>query len=226
MDDKKENHLDYKNKIINHYSLVDKNTINTLCANDNLKNLILLSTKTDINVFNKKYKKWQLKDRDKLLKECEQIKKKELKNSSLMLSNLAKLNQTNETIKVQDICSNLEDRMTNLDQLIGCINNIESFKIQSNQMENINNLLNDSDKSDKLDINIVSFDPLFSKNEVRQKIKKEKQFKIKIVNESNNENNLTNLCNLSSLIVEQNMAPPNINPMEYSDSFIECYSNC
>ena len=44
-----------------------------MCKNNNLKNLINLSTQTDIYVFNKN----KLKDTDKLLKECQQIKKNE-----------------------------------------------------------------------------------------------------------------------------------------------------
>ncbi len=51
-----------------------------LPINNNIKNLILLSSNTDLNLFNKKKNKWVLKNKDKLLKDYEKIKKKELKS--------------------------------------------------------------------------------------------------------------------------------------------------
>jgi len=51
-----------------------------LPINNNIKNLILLSSKTDLNIFNKKKNKWELKSKDKLLKDYEKIKRKELKS--------------------------------------------------------------------------------------------------------------------------------------------------
>jgi uncharacterized protein YydD (DUF2326 family) len=51
-----------------------------LPMNNNIKNLILLSSKTELNIFNKKKNKWELKSKDKLLKDYEKIKRKELKS--------------------------------------------------------------------------------------------------------------------------------------------------
>ena len=76
-------------EINKYYPGIDKNMLTDLCKNNSLKNLINLSTQTDISVFNNN----KLKKKEKLLKECEKIKKQELKKSSTMLSNLAKLNQ-------------------------------------------------------------------------------------------------------------------------------------
>lgn len=108
-----------------YYSSVDKNIINSLCKNNNLKNLINLSTNTDLYVFNKKNKRWNLKSKDKLLKECETIKKKELKTSSSMLANLAKLGKTNETDDVKTICDNLQNKITTIDTIIDCIHSLD-----------------------------------------------------------------------------------------------------
>ena len=44
------------NNIVKYYSSIDKDIINILCKNEILKNLIKLSTETDIYIFNKKYK--------------------------------------------------------------------------------------------------------------------------------------------------------------------------
>ena len=78
------------NNIVKYYSSIDKDIINILCKNEILKNLIKLSTETDIYIFNKKYKNWQIKTKNKLLKECTNTKKKEIMTSSYLLSNLAK----------------------------------------------------------------------------------------------------------------------------------------
>lgn len=114
---------DTKNKIDEHYSTVDKNTLNTLCTNTNIKNIIYLSSLMDINPFNKRNKKIKLKPKDKLLKECEQIKKKELKDLSLTLSNLAKLG--NNTEKVKNTYKKFESKIDNLDKIITYVNQID-----------------------------------------------------------------------------------------------------
>ena len=100
-----------------YYSSIDIKVLNDMCKNNNLKNLINLSTQTDIYVFNKN----KLKDTKKILKECEQIKKKELKKSSTILSNLAKLNQIDDIKNIHDVCQNLEDKITNIDKIIDCV---------------------------------------------------------------------------------------------------------
>ena len=78
-----------------YYSSVDKNVINHLCTDNNIKNLIHLSINTELNPFNKSKKKWNLKSKRKLLKECENIKKKEVKEISFHLNNLSKLGNNN-----------------------------------------------------------------------------------------------------------------------------------
>lgn len=125
------------NNVNNYYSSIDKNIINNLCKNNNLKNLINLSTQSDVFVFNKKNKK--LKSKEKLLNECKQIKNRELKTTSSMLSNLAKLNNSQEIINhsndVKQICSQLENKMVTIDQMISCINDLNS---ESPTLQNYN----------------------------------------------------------------------------------------
>lgn len=143
-------------KLLNeYYSLVDKNLLENLYKNNNLKNLINLSTNTDLNVFNKKNKKWQLKSKDKLLKECNQIKKKEIKESSIMLSNLAKLSNINEYNSVTNIYSTLQSKIADLDKLVDCINHIDSSS--------------ESDNREHFKPNFVSFDEIEKKSIVQNK---------------------------------------------------------
>jgi hypothetical protein len=124
-----------------YYASIDKNILKDLCKNEKIKNLIDLSSQSDIYIFNKKNKKWRLKSKQILLKECNQVKKKELKNSSSMLSNLAKLNN-NDVKEVKNICNNLENKITNIDIMIDYINDIDT-EINYTFIPTIINLEND-----------------------------------------------------------------------------------
>jgi hypothetical protein len=121
-----------------YYSTVDKNVINNLCTDNNIKNLIHLSAKTDINPFNKCKKKWNLKSKNKLLKECENIKKKEFKEIYSRLNNLSKLGNNNID-DLKNIYKKSENKMDTLHKLINCINNINLSSQDStiNIVENI-----------------------------------------------------------------------------------------
>ena len=131
-----------------YYSLVDKNLMDNLYKNNNLRNLINLSTKSELYIFNKKNKKWQLKSKDKLLKECNQIKKREIKESSIMLSNLAKLSNNNEYNVVSNIYNNLQTKIADIDEIVNCINHID---ISSESLNNFNpNIVNFDNKKDSL----------------------------------------------------------------------------
>lgn len=130
------------NKTIDeYYSCIDKNILNDLCKNKDLKNLINLSTITDLYIFNKKNKKWKLKSKDKLLKECDNLKKKEIKQSSFNLANLAKLNNILPSKDVKNIFSKLENKINTLDNFINYVNN----------MKDINNINKSSKKNNYLE---------------------------------------------------------------------------
>jgi hypothetical protein len=117
---------DLNENINSYYPSIDKILLDNLCKNPNLKTLLLLSTETNVNIFNKKKNKWELKPNNKILKECEQSKKKEVKVSSSMLSNLAKLNSS--STDVTNICHSLENKITNIDKMIDCVNTIGPLK--------------------------------------------------------------------------------------------------
>jgi enoyl-[acyl-carrier-protein] reductase (NADH) len=111
------------------YNNIDKSYIDNLSENSNIKNLILLSNQSNVNIFNKKNKKWSLKSQDKIIKECETLKKKETKMSSSLLFNLAKLNSNTNEIKT--VCNKLENKIDNLDKIIDCVKNIDEIKSES-----------------------------------------------------------------------------------------------
>jgi hypothetical protein len=107
--------------IENYYKNIDKPVINDYINNFNLKNLLELSTITDLYVFNKKKKnEWKLKDKRLLLKECEHKRKKTIKEVTNSLNVLTK-NKSTETNKIID-----EIKIKN-NNLLSKIENIDSF---------------------------------------------------------------------------------------------------
>jgi hypothetical protein len=203
-----------------YYSSVDKNVINHLCTDNNIKNLIHLSINTELNPFNKSKKKWNLKSKRKLLKECENIKKKEVKEISFHLNNLSKLGNNNID-NLKNIYKKSENKMDTLHKLINCINNIDLLSQESSnnivenileQKESSNNINHnqtnmnkdkityivdyDNKHKDKHKSNIVSFDIV--------NIKKKPKKNNKIIN-------VTIINNLQS---------------ESPTNYLECFGNC
>jgi hypothetical protein len=121
-----------------------------LSMNNNIKNLILLSSKTDLNIFNKKKNKWELKSKDKLLKDYEKIKKKELKSleqikkkelkeiqqinkqdvkdTHYSLSHLSQLGNSNFTV--------FKHKIDILDKIYDCITHIDMSDDNTNDIYN------------------------------------------------------------------------------------------
>lgn len=194
------------NIIDQYYSLVDKNLISNLCKNNNLKNLIKLSTISDLYIFNKKNKKWYLKSKDKLLKECDNIKKKELKTSSTLLSNLAKLNTNHNVSEIKDICETLQTKISKLDNIINCINHINTPINIIPKYEHSETL----SVSSKKKYNIVSFDEI-----------KESPYIPTIIERPPYQTKIDKLDYLSIINI-----PKEYSLSDNSDSFIEYYSNC
>jgi len=113
------------NDIKTYYKNIDKPVIDNCVNNLNLKNLLALSTITNLYLFSKKKKKneWKLKDKRELLKECNIKRKKTIKEVSTSLNVLAKNKSTNlvkEIIKKNDILLN---EIENIDSLIETIEN-------------------------------------------------------------------------------------------------------
>ena len=123
-----------------YYSLVDKNIITHLCTDNNIKNLIHLSIKTDLNPFNKSKKKWNLKSKDKLLKECATIKKKEFKEITSCLNNLSKLGNNNFD-DFKNVYKKCENKIDNLHKIINCINNIDLSLSHESSINIIDNII-------------------------------------------------------------------------------------
>lgn len=227
MDDKKE----INNEWENYYSSVDKTTLNKLCSNNNIKNLIYLSSQMDINPLNKKNKKWQLKNKEKIIKECEQFKKKELKEFSYVLSNLAKLG-TNSTSDVKHIYKNFEDKLENIDKIITCVNNITTVDTHVTNVTHDINKTNGKttyvvEHDQNSQSNIVSFDIIGGSQE--EKVKQ-------IINKKIDNMGTKGECNEHKFsrkkpdnkTVEIKIINNIKSPSESSDNedYLECFGNC
>jgi hypothetical protein len=110
-----------ENKIEDYYKNIDKPIINNYINNLNFKNLLELSTVTDLYVFKKQKKnQWKLKDKRQLLKECEFERKKTIKEVTTSLNVLSKNKNTKiEDIKVKN--NNMINKIGNIDSLIETI---------------------------------------------------------------------------------------------------------
>jgi hypothetical protein len=132
-----------------------------LSINNNIKNLILLSSKTDLNPFNKKKNKLELKSKEKLLKDYEKIKKKELKSlEQIKKKELKEIQQINK----QDLkdthyslahlsqlgnsnFSVFKHKIDILDKIYDCITHIDMSDDNTN---NIYNHLGGSDENNAI----------------------------------------------------------------------------
>lgn len=227
MDDKKDIKVDCEN----YYSSVDKTTLDNLCSNNNIKNLIYLSSQIDLNPFNKKNKKWQLKNKEKIIKECEQYKKKEIKEFSFTLSNLAKLG-SNSTSDVKNICKNYEDKLENIDKIITYANNIDTIEANKSNLNSVKSKpveLTSKKSNEKTTYlvehepnsqsNIVSFDIIGGNQEDKSKLKQTKAEKT---------NKKTNGPEKETKKIVEIKIKNIKSPTESSDNsdYLECYGNC
>lgn len=205
MDDENEK----KVNINDYYSSVDKNILNNLCSNNNVKNLIYLSSQMDLNPFNKKNKKWQLKSKDKLIKECELVKKKKIKDLSVSLSNLAKLGPNNIS-EVKNIYKNFEIKIENLEKIITCVNHIESINNDITNKKTTYTIDHDPTSQS----NIVSFDIIGGKKDDQTQVIKDEQ--------------TPKMKQPTPNIVEIKVINNIKSPIESSDNedYLECYGNC
>lgn len=110
------------NNIETYYKNIDKPIIDNYVNNFNIKNLLALSTITDLYLFRKQKKnEWKLKDKREILKECNIKRKKTIKEVSTSLSVLAKISSTNLVTEIKNKNHTLFNKLENIDSLIETI---------------------------------------------------------------------------------------------------------
>ena len=121
-----------------YYKNVDEPIINDYLNNNKYKNLLELSTKNDIPIFNKGKKKWKIKNSKQMINDCKSKKKKKLKNLSNIIKELAK-DPGDETLKkIKIINKEAEKDINNIDDMI---KEISKKKNKKKDVIKINNYL-------------------------------------------------------------------------------------
>ena len=125
--------MDSEKKIIKIYSYYKDLNLPEECFNSkSLKNLLELSVANDINIFDDKKK---LKNKKKIIKQCEDLKKIKLKEYTNELSSFNKKNNELKIIKIKEANENFMDKMESIDSIVSIINE------ESDDIKKLNNLL-------------------------------------------------------------------------------------
>ena len=105
-----------------YYKNIDKPIINEYVNKYNLKNLLELTTITDLYVFTKKKNnEWKLKEKNKLLKECQMKRKLKIKEVKNTIQDIAKHKSTTIINEVKNKNINILTDIENIDTLIDTI---------------------------------------------------------------------------------------------------------
>ena len=110
-----------KNNLENYYKNIDKPIINDCLNKFNLKNLLELSTITDLYVFTKQKKEWKLKEKKMLLKECNNKRKHKIKEVYDCINELTKNKSNKILVEVKQKNNILFDEIERIDSFIEII---------------------------------------------------------------------------------------------------------
>ena len=147
-------------RIIDFYKEINKPIIDKMIKYNSFKNILELSTISEIPLLKKQKNNWFLKDKQKILKEIETLKKKKIKE---IKNNLYKIN----IIKINDIKENNNKLFSDLESIDLLKNNIENDIIYNN-IKNLSLLSNNIEltkqakrkQKKKLEIIKIDFDKL------------------------------------------------------------------
>lgn len=84
----------------------------------NLKNILKIKNENNLYKYDKLKKKWLLKDKYKIIKNCNNEKKNKIKNLSKMINNLSKIPNENTLKNIKDLNKKFESEIENLDNII------------------------------------------------------------------------------------------------------------
>jgi len=129
-----------KNNLENYYKNIDKPIINDCLNKFNLKNLLELSTITDLYVFTKQRKKeWKLKEKRMLLKECDIKRKQKLKAVTESIHELSKNKSKDLLLEVKHKNNSLLNEIETIDTLIETIEKDYPLIESNNFLEKFSN---------------------------------------------------------------------------------------
>lgn len=121
-------------KISDYYK--DFDLPNSCLSNDSFRNLLELSATNDIQIFDKKNKeKTKIKNKNKIMKECEKLKKIKIKE---LTKELNKYTSNIESQKIKETNNKYVNNLESIDSIINIVSN-------DSDIEKLNKLLSDSE---------------------------------------------------------------------------------
>lgn len=121
-------------KISDYYK--DFDLPNSCLSNDSFRNLLELSATNDIQIFDKKNKeKTKIKNKNKIMKECEKLKKIKIKE---LTKELNKYTTNIESQKIKETNNKYVNNLESIDSIINIVSN-------DSDIEKLNKLLSDSE---------------------------------------------------------------------------------
>ena len=200
---------DFKVRIVNFYKDVDKPMLNSLYNDNEVKDILVLSTKTDFPLLQKDKNGWNVKNKGKLLKDIDSIKKKKVKEFTSVVNNYHKdntnidelKNNNNKMISELESIDNLKKSLGNEElylrlQNLALLNNNTIHKSSKTHKPSSKNKVEENDKLEKIKLNLPN---------TKQKGSGKKPEDIKPIfsnkimeNKLGSKNNLSELSQLSS----------------------------
>jgi gas vesicle protein len=127
------------NNLEKYYKNIEKPIINDCLNKLNLKNILELSTITDLYLFTKKKKTdWKLKEKRILLKECDIKRKQKIKEFTDNLNELSKYKSKNILSQVKEKSNNIFNDIETLENMIESIEK-DYPEIENNFLEKFSN---------------------------------------------------------------------------------------
>lgn len=194
-------------RIIDFYKNIDIPIINNMVSDNSFKNILELSSISEISLLKKQKKKWCLIDKRKILKDIEITKKRKINE---IKNNLSKI----DIIKIDDIKNNNNKLFSDLESINLLKNNINDDNIYNN-IKNLSLLSNV--------VELIKDTPYNKYNKITKQKKVKNQLgglnsSIKIIDFEENSNTIQNLetikLNLDKTFISSE-----------SDDFIEIFSN-
>ena len=200
---------DFKVRIVNFYKDVDKPMLNSLYNDNEVKDILVLSTKTDFPLLQKDKNGWNVKNKGKLLKDIDSIKKKKVKEFTSVVNNYHKdntnidelKNNNNKMISELESIDNLKKSLGNEElylrlQNLALLNNNTIHKSLKTPKSSSKNKVEENDKLEKIKLNLPNTKQKGS-GKKSEDIKPTLSNKI-IENKLDSKNNLSELSQLTS----------------------------
>jgi hypothetical protein len=173
-----------------------------MVTDNSFKNILELSTVSEIPLLKKEKNNWYLKDKKKILKEIESTKKKKIKE---IKNNLSKIN----IIKINDIKENNNKLFSDLETIDLLKNNIENDTIYNN-IKKLSLLSNNIELTKKRRTHIFNIEESESEcesiieyiEEIKESKECEEKNKFEIIKINLNNHNILNISSDSNDFIE------------------------